>query len=254
MKWTGACATYIGNTRKVNQDAIWLGSTKRGGAYFIVLAVCDGIGGLERGEVASSLVIEHIREWYVGLLQWMDISTVDPDVLHAHLKDAAEEWNRVVCAYREQYQVRTGTTLSLLMLIRDRYYTLQIGDSRIYGGRGDSWRQLTADDSVTRTKNGRTKSYLDNFVGKQGDLRFSSTGGIVQAGDLFLVCSDGLYRRLQAEDLREIGSKAREWLRDEAGAEAVCRELIGRMLQRGESDNISVGIVAGRKKLFEGRG
>ena len=136
MKLTGGCATYVGNTRKVNQDAILYRSSEKDGCYFTVLAVCDGIGGLEKGELASALVVRQANAWYERILQWLDIPTADPDVLYAHVKDAAEEWNRKVCEYRERNRIQTGTTLSLLLLLRDKYYTLQVGDIIIWAKRG----------------------------------------------------------------------------------------------------------------------
>lgn len=252
MKLTGGCATYVGNTRKVNQDAILYRSSEKDGWYFTVLAVCDGVGGLEKGELASALVVRQANAWYERILQWLDIPTADPDVLYAHVKDAAEEWNREVCEYRERNRIQTGTTLSLLLLLRDKYYTLQVGDSRIYRFGENDWEQLTVDASVTQMKNGKMKTYLDNYMGKTRDLWFTSSGGAVRDGDLFLVCSDGLYHHLQPEDIREI----RGGIRDEKGVKAVCEGLIEKMMERGERDNISAGIVIvkRKRKWFEKRG
>lgn len=252
MKLTGGCATCVGNTRKINQDAIRYRLAQKKGQYFSVLAVCDGIGGLEKGEVASALVVRRIDEWFDRIVQWLDIPEADPEVVYAHLKDAAEEWNLAVCEYRKSHGVQTGTTLSLLMLLRDRYYTLHVGDSRIYLCGKKDWKQLTVDASVTQMKNGRMKTYLDNYMGKSEELWFTSSSGPVRGGDLFLVCSDGLYHHLLQEDIREISLDGL----DEKKAEAACRILIEKMLARGERDNISVGIVAAKqkRKWFERRG
>ena len=226
--------------------------TQKKGQYFTVLAVCDGIGGLEKGEIASALVAHRIDEWFDRIVQWLDISGADPEVMYAHLKDAAEEWNLAVWEYRKNHGVRTGTTLSLLMILRDRYYTLHVGDSRIYLCGEKDWKQLTVDASVTQMNNGRMKTYLDNYMGKSGELWFTSSSGPVRDGDLFLVCSDGLYHHLLQEDVRKI---RRDGL-DEKKAEAACRKLIEKMLERGEGDNISAGIVMAKRKRkwFEKRG
>jgi len=247
MKLTGACVTDVGNTRAVNQDAILFRAFEKGGQYFAVLAVCDGVGGLELGEVASTLVVRRINEWFDGVLQWIDICSIDPEVLHAHLKDAAEMWNQAVCECRQQRRVSMGTTMSLLMLIRDRYYIIQVGDSRVYLYREDELRQLTVDASVSQLKSGRMKQYLDNFMGKAMELWFTSGTDLVQEGDLFLVCSDGLYHCLGVEDVREIYQE----IRNEKRAEEACRQLIEKMMLRGERDNLSLGmIMLERKKRF----
>lgn len=256
MKLTGACATYIGNTRKVNQDAILFRYSERDGQHFAILAVCDGVGGLEKGEVASALVVRKINEWYDEVLRWLDIASAEPEVLNAHLKDGAELWNQAVCECRDIQRVNMGTTMSLLMIIKDRYFIIQVGDSRVYRYRNDVLEQLTVDASVSQMKNGRMKLYLDNFMGKARELWFTSAAGSLEDGDLFLVCSDGLYHCLGVEDVREIYRDAL----DNRKAEEACERLIVRMMERGERDNISAGIVlvrqkaAGRKKWWGGSG
>ena len=71
------CKTYIGNTRDENQDSIVLRALQQQQKYFVVAAVCDGIGGLEHGELASQIVIKQIEEWYLQINSWIDIETVD---------------------------------------------------------------------------------------------------------------------------------------------------------------------------------
>ncbi|MCD7836423.1 MAG: serine/threonine-protein phosphatase [Lachnospiraceae bacterium] len=246
MEFIGGCSSYIGAVRDVNQDAVVYRSAGRGEKSFIVLAVCDGIGGLEHGELASSMVNSEIDKWYDEVLGWIDIVTVEPAVLYAHLKDAAENWNRTICDYKEKEHIATGTTMSLLMIIRDCYYIIQVGDSRIYLYSGGGLNQLTFDASVSRLKNGRMKTYLDNFMGKNRELRFTSVQGSIKEGDLFVVCSDGLYHRLLREDIENIYDA----LLEPKKVGGVCDNLINTMVERGETDNISVGIVrvSGKKK------
>lgn len=240
MRLVTGSMSCMGNTRKTNQDAVVLRCTQLEGQYFMVLAVCDGIGGLEQGEAASSMTVQRISQWYDGILEWLDMETADGEILNAHLKDLAEDCNRLVKRYQELHRVNTGTTMSLLMIIRDRFYIVQVGDSRIYRYRKGGLEQLTRDDSVTRMKNGRIRLYLDNYIGKQETLWFTCTGGILQEEDILLVCSDGLYHYLQPEDLRQVEKN----IRRQKKIEAACRQLIDRMLDRGERDNITIGLVA----------
>jgi protein phosphatase len=232
--------TCAGNTYEINQDAVVLRTTKQKGQYFIVLAVCDGIGGLEHGEIASALTAQIINEWYDSVMEWLDIETVDTAIVIAHLKDLAEECNRVICEYRVVHQVNTGTTMSLMMILRGFYYIIQVGDSRVYCYRQEQLQQLTRDASVTKWKDGRMKQYLDNFLGKQEPLWFTSTEGTVQQEDIFLICSDGFYRHLQLEDIRQVEKDIHKLKK----ITAACEQLIDRMMERGEHDNISVGLIA----------
>lgn len=240
MKLHVGSMTSTGNIRESNQDAVVLRSFGRGGKYFVVLAVCDGIGGLEHGELASSLTVQKINDWFEDVLQWLEVETVDPEVLNAHLKDLAEECNRMVRDYRTLHQIDTGTTMSLLLVIREFYYIIQVGDSRVYRYREGQLWQLTWDDSVTRMKDGRVKLYLDNYLGKQEELWFTCCGGELQKQDILLVCSDGLYHFLKTEDLRRLEKDIRKAKK----IDRACRQLIDCMLERGERDNITLGLIA----------
>lgn len=248
MKRIGGCATYIGTTREVNQDAILFRTTESHGDAFVILAVCDGIGGLADGEVVSALVVDKLNEWYDSVIKWMDIRTIDSNVLYAHLKDVAEEANFAVCEYCESRNVKAGTTMSLLMIIREEYFIIQVGDSRVYSFQNNELQQLTEDACVARIKNGRTKQYLNNYLGKSQELWFTSVLGNIGEQDLFLVCSDGLYHHLQTSDVEE----AMKVISKTKNPEEACSYLINRVMERGERDNISAGIVKVKKerKLF----
>jgi len=240
MRCVAGCKSNIGRVRENNQDGVVLRTFEKRGDNFIVLAVCDGVGGLEHGEMASSLAVARIEAWFNEITEWIDIAGVDGELLFSHMKDLAEECNLLVRECRTARGMEMGTTLSMLMIVRNTYYIIQVGDSRVYRYNDGVLEQLTVDASVTRIKNGRMKSYLDNYLGKQEELWFTSAVGNVVERDLFVVCSDGFYHRLLPEDFREYEKKLRKVKKvDEA-----CEKLIERMISRGERDNITVGVVA----------
>ena len=244
MRLMGGYASDVGHVRKVNQDAVILKNAMFDdvGIYdpdahdagFAVLAVCDGIGGLEHGEISSNIVRSGIEQWCDEILRWINIRTVEPEILYSHLKDAADDWNARVVEFARDTQTPTGTTMSILMLVRDRYFILQVGDSRIYRLQNKVLEQLTIDASVVRYRNGRPKSFLDNFMGKSYELTFTSSSGMLSEEDVFIVCSDGFYHRLEPDDtVRFLEAKTEE------GMVGACEELIYKMIERGETDNIS---------------
>lgn len=240
MKVVAGYKTYAGNFREINQDAAILRVEKKDGQYFAILGVCDGIGGLERGEVASQITVKRISQWFDGVMKWVDITTVEGNLVFSHLKDLIEECNSVIREYSVVNRVNIGTTLSLLMILREEYYIIQVGDSRVYHYRGKKLIQLTVDASVTKMNdNGRIKTYLDNYLGKDSELWFTSIVGKWQDKDAFLVCSDGLYRRLCQEDIVE--SERDIWRRKRIGS--VCTKLVQKVLDRGEKDNVTIGII-----------
>lgn len=242
MKLLIGSATNIGSTRDVNQDAIFVKNLEKKKQNFAIGVVCDGVGGLEHGELASEFVINEIAKWYEALCGWIDIQSIDAQILFAHLKDAAEEWNEKLRQFALNQNLRTGTTMSLVMIIRNQYFIIHVGDSRIYRFNNELV-QLTVDASVSRMKNGRMKSYLDNYMGKSEKLWFQSMEGNIKAGDLFFFCSDGLYHRLKLPDIKRTYKKCKKGKID-----GLCNQLIEMVIERGEKDNISIGMIMARKK------
>lgn len=246
MRLNGGCISDIGRSRKVNQDAIFFQCLEDNGQYFALGAVCDGIGGLEYGERASQLVIREVKNWFASIAAWIDIPTVKTEVLYAHLLDGAEEWNAKVQELSAFENIRTGTTLSLILMIREHYYIVQVGDSRIYKYR-QSLEQLTSDATMSCFKNGQIKNYLANYMGKGEELWFSTVEGTYQEGDMFLFCSDGGYHRLIEDDVKEVYIGYAEKM----DLTKVSQKLIETMIVRGERDNISMGIIMVEKKKSE---
>ncbi len=239
MRLHAGCMTCKGNVREENQDAVVLRIREEKKQYFCILAVCDGIGGLESGEIASEIARKTVSEWFDFISGWMDFDSMDEVVLYAHLKDLAEECNARVREYQSEKKICTGSTMSLLMIFKKKYYIIQVGDSRVYRYNGGMLEQLTRDASVTKLKNGMLKKYLDNYLGKQEELWFSEQAGTVEKEDIFLVCSDGFYNNLLEADIAELEKEAGK----PKQIDHVCEQLIERMLARGEKDNITIGMV-----------
>lgn len=240
MKIKTGCVSDVGAYRPVNQDAVFCRYLQKNGEIFALCAVCDGVGGLENGEVASGFLVDRMGKWFQEILSWIDISAVNPGILCSHLKDAVEEWNEELIELQRNRNIRTGTTMSLLMIIRQAYYIIHVGDSRIYRYR-EKAEQLTTDACVTRIEQGRTKNYLSNFMGKGQELWFQLLEGQVLEGDLFLLCSDGFYHCLMEEDFPEI---------DKVHG----KEMVKKLIRRGERDNISavfLKIEKPKKRLFD---
>ncbi len=236
----GGCASDVGSSRTVNQDAIFYRQQMQGKEEFALCAVCDGVGGLEHGEVASAFLVTRMEAWFEETVAWMDIGRADSGLLFSHLKDAAESWNEEIRQLCRERNLKTGSTMSILCLLRDKYYIIHVGDSRIYRCRGKGLEQLTVDDSVARLKAGRMKNYLSNYMGKEETLWFQALEGSVESGDLFLVCSDGLYHQLGEQDISELLQLHKK----NSNIDEICRHMIRLMISRGESDNISLGAVA----------
>lgn len=211
----------IQNRRKSNMDSLLLKERSVCGSALCIAVVCDGIGSLEDGAFASSAAVRMLNEWFSGI--------GGLGRLGLQMRDAVLEINSRIAVEAKKRGLRTGTTLSALLLAEGRYYVVHTGDSRIYLCRDGSLRQLTEDQSL----GGRLTACLGR--GERAELYYNE-GGFREGS--FLLCSDGLYKRMEPAvlqgELEGIGPQ---------NARSAIERLIGYVQDRGESDNISLAVV-----------
>ncbi|MBP7146096.1 MAG: Stp1/IreP family PP2C-type Ser/Thr phosphatase [Acidobacteria bacterium] len=234
MELTGAGRTDRGRVRPHNEDALLI-DVSRG-----LFAVADGMGGHAAGEVASRLAIETID----SLLQQPAGGETDPT---ARLREAIDEANRRIASQIEQqpeYQ-GMGTTLVVAVANRDRFWIAHVGDSRAYLVRGEEIRQLTADHSfvnelvrlgmLSREQAARDprRNVVTRALGSGAVVVPEIQEQRVQAGDLLLLCSDGLTTMLGDERILSI-------VRAAPDLETGCEQLVAAANDAGGEDNVTI--------------
>lgn len=191
------------------------------GTPVCIAVVCDGVGSLADGAFASSAAVRMLSEWFgeIGTLRRLGLQ----------MRDAVLEINARIVREARDRGLHTGTTLSALLLVEDRYYVVHTGDSRIYMCRDGALEQLTDDQA----QSGRLTACLGR--GEQTNLYYNE-GGIRDGR--FLLCSDGLYKRMESALLRD----ALESLNPKNMKKSI-EQMIGHVTGQGESDNISLAVV-----------
>jgi PPM family protein phosphatase len=206
-----AGATDVGQVREHNEDHFlvgdldgkkllefaepWVANSMRGP----LLVVCDGMGGVEGGEVASELAAQ---------VMWREMkstpATKDPEVFARLLRRAARIANHDVheMARREPGLRGMGTTLSAAGIVGDRLIIATVGDSRAYVLRSGELVQVTRDQSLHHAllAAGATENDAANAggailqaLGVGEDVEPSLSIIELRAGDRVLLCSDGLH-------------------------------------------------------------
>ena len=192
-----------------------------------IIAVADGMGGHNRGEVASSDTLRNLQYYFHDI----------PERLSAgDLNEAMVEWldsinNYISAKGRADEQYRgMGTTLVGLLYYYGDFYSVNCGDSRLYRLRDGRLSQLTTDHSLNHML-GEEKhtSIITNCIGGGcGSSYIDMVQTDVQAGDVFLLCSDGLTDMVADEDISTL-------LAEKANANALCDAAI----EHGGLDNVS---------------
>ena len=207
------------NRRKTNMDTIILLERVISGENSLLITVCDGVGSLADGGVASTQIVNHLSEWFYRL--------VNTEIIGLKLRDEISAINRTIIDYALEHSIQTASTLSALFMTENSYYIVNIGDSRVYSVTNKELTQLTYDDSA---ENGA----LTAAIGfSQEPVLFYSEGQIDK--QQFIVCSDGFYKRLDDEYLlNNISYKSKKDI------DKSIRRIVDYVIGRGEKDNISV--------------
>jgi protein phosphatase len=217
--------TDVGQIREHNEDNFLIADLTQGsrslkesdreqsvGAKGTVFAVCDGMGGAAAGEVASQFAVDIVYE---------KLSSGDPpkdrDELARRLVTTIEDAGLRI--FNEARADRTrrgmGTTATVAALIDDRLFIGQVGDSRAYLLRGETFVQVTRDQSLVNQliEAGQlTEEEAETFEHNNIILQALGTSESVQVdltyvdlrrGDRLLLCSDGLSGMIRGDDIRE---------------------------------------------------
>ena len=249
--------TDAGKVRKINQDAamIKVANTKRYGRISFA-CVCDGMGGLQKGEIASCKAIRALENWFMeelALMQNMDEQELW-NTVERSLRRLLVKVNADIRRYGKHRGIRLGTTLTALLQIGNRYLTMNVGDSRIYLVDRKEAVAITKDQSLVRQKLDEgliTRKEADSDPERNILLQSLGTGQEVipeiERGELWgdttvVVCSDGFWRTLKEEDIH--GRLCPQMCVTPDDMLQECRKLAELAFERREEDNISVAVLS----------
>ncbi|HKK27149.1 MAG TPA: Stp1/IreP family PP2C-type Ser/Thr phosphatase [Gemmatimonadota bacterium] len=240
---TFAAATDVGRVREQNEDA-WT-AVPGAGLY----AVADGMGGHAAGEVASRLAIEALEEGVDG--RAADTVAAAREALAEAVRGAARRIHEQAREHPERRGM--GTTLTAMLLLPGgRGVVAHVGDSRAYSMRDERLGRLTRDhtwvqarvDSGELTEDEARRhpasSVLTRALGADGGAEPDLFEIEWRAGDVYLLCSDGLTAAVGEPELEAELGRA---LREADDLEGAAGELVREANRRGGPDNVTVILV-----------
>lgn len=208
--------------KQVNEDAGAISKRQDAAGNNVVLAIiADGLGGYEAGDVASTYVVNELKNWFNNHLDANEISfqKVSNDLQALFFK-----MNDYLIEMKNNKQIQLGTTCSALFMYRGRYVIKHVGDSRIYllkqkrlfsgTWKNDSkrlqqltedhsWVQSFVDDRQLTKEQARLhpkRNVLTQCIGVEQKLAPFTVSGEYSEEDYFLLCSDG-FHELYSEDV-----------------------------------------------------
>lgn len=241
MKLNYTMVSETGLRRTNNEDAVLFVKPEKPWieqSLGIMAVVSDGMGGYERGEKASAMVVDVLQKVY-----YKDVGQPEEK-----LRRAAIKANNAVAIEGFTSSIKMGATCTAAIILKDQLVVLHIGDSRCYIHKNGSLQQITQDHTAanemarSESLNASERTMLFNphaltkamgiklFNSCQADV-FSLKNDLV-AGDRILLCSDGLYLHIKDDELNKI-------LLEKQPLKATTDKMVKLILQRGALDNFS---------------
>jgi protein phosphatase len=236
---------------KVLQTSLPQPSTRHSSDQSYLLVVADGMGGAAAGEEASALALSSVEAYVLDALKWFACCQPrDNDDVVTEFREAISQAHQQVCYQSQQRpeQRGMGTTLTLAHSVNDTLFVAHVGDSRAYLYREGFLHQITRDHTLVEgllregaikpeeAATHRWRHVITNSVGGDSkQIRIDIHRLNLNAGDVLLLCSDGLTEMVTREVIREV-------LEGHGGPEHWCRQLVDRANAAGGKDNITVVI------------
>lgn len=253
MRFLSAAHTDVGTTKKINQDAFTLKIAKTPKYNVCFAVMCDGMGGLKSGELASAFVVNAFSNWFEREFPNTISGKLDIDNIKERWNDIAISQNKRIMAYGKSRGISLGTTLSAILLIENQYILIHIGDSRIYRINSSEITQITKDHTfvanevahdrmtIEQAKSDSRQNILLQCIGASNSIECEIQSGTFVENEEFLLCSDGFRHEISNEEI--FGALAPDIMTSEKMMKKYLVDLVNLDKKRKERDNISAILI-----------
>ena len=239
-----------GYKKEVNQDACFAGKTITSSGEVCFAVVCDGMGGLEAGELASSTIVQELRNWFYEKCELGEDWIIDTYSIHNDLLKVIFECNKSLIQYGNENGFTMGSTVVTGLITPEMVYVMNVGDSRAYRQK-DGLYKLSRDHSVVgedidsgiiteeEAKKDNRNNVLTQAVGVFEDIEPFFKGYPMQEG-CYIFCTDGFYNHVTN---KEIIDNVNYDIRSEKEIKDGLSVIVSLNRERGERDDISAIVI-----------
>lgn len=249
MNFIVSATTDIGLTKSTNQDSynVRVFNTSQGRVVLAVL--CDGMGGLSKGEVASASLVNAFCKWADNRLPLLCEREIADEDIRSDWVGIATEYNNKIKAYGAACGTSMGTTVTAMLITEKRYYIMNVGDTRAYEI-AEGVRVLTKDQTVVarevelghlteeEAEKDSRRSVLLQCIGASEEVYPDLFFGDTKQNAVYMLCSDGFRHEITEGEIHQYLNP--NVMMDADGMKQNMDALIELNKQRQERDNISV--------------
>lgn len=233
---------HQGAIRENNEDAIHFGANEALGINWMIVA--DGMGGHNAGEVASNMLIEHVRQACELVLtsplpNWQQWIIKELNAANIKILQSAQ-------ANIEQQGM--GTTGVLVICDKNECHIGWVGDSRVYSQKNNKLIQETVDHTMLQelvnkgaisaetARKSNTKNLLSQAIGVREKISVDTVSITINNGDTIMLSTDGLHDYLSEEEINQYISQFYT-------NENICDDMIDLAISNNSRDNLTIGLI-----------
>lgn len=252
MNYLTAVHTDVGIRKSTNQDSVLIETAATDYGQILLGVVCDGMGGLAKGEVASAILVKAFSNWFHKEFPKLLYSGIEANIIRESWTNLILEQNHKISDYGLSCNVSLGTTAAALLLIDNIYYIINVGDSRVYYIK-EGINQMTLDQTFVQremdlgrmtpeeARNHPRRNVLLQCVGASSVIEPDFYVGEYAQDSVFMLCSDGFRHLIAPQEFYERMRPELMVTEEKMKETAVYFTELNK--SRREDDNISVALI-----------
>lgn len=246
--------TDVGIRKHTNQDSLCVKQAKTDKGSILLVVICDGMGGLEKGELASASIIYAFSQWFESQLPLQLGKANYVEEIRYQWDRMMKQQNQMIAQYGREHRIQLGSTITAMLILEDGTYLVgHVGDCRLYRITSNRLDILTQDQTVVarEVRNGTLtqeqaevdprRNVLLQCVGASRIVEPDFFTGHVTVHECYMLCSDGFRHKITEEEIRTAFSPEKN--EDEGVMKDNIVYLVERNKERGETDNISAILI-----------
>lgn len=246
--------TDIGIRKETNEDSMCIKEALTENGNILFALICDGMGGLEKGEVASATIINKFSSWFEKELPYQLSKKSYYNDIRYCWERMIKEQNQNIADYGRQHHIKLGSTVTAMLFFEDgKYLICHVGDSRAYKITDNSIDILTQDQTVVANeiRKGRMnpkeaerdprRNVLLQCIGASKIVEPDFIEGNYTFDECYMLCSDGFRHVVSINEIKEAFAPSRN-INEKVMKESII-SLIELNKERQETDNISTILI-----------
>lgn len=252
MKFLTSVYTDVGIKKTTNQDSssVLVANTPNGEVCMAI--VCDGMGGLEKGELASAHIIKMFKAWFASDFPKI-IQSENYENIKYQWNEIVQKENERIAQYGLDNDVTMGTTLTVSLFVEKIIYIMHVGDTRFYEISDTDLSVLTEDQTLVAREVRRgnmtpeqaeadpRRNVLLQCIGASKVVDPQYIEAENQADKIYMLCSDGFRHKISEQEIMDTLCPNNNLNKNQMLQHS--KTLVEKVKQRKESDNITVILV-----------